>query len=97
MARIPTPTIGEILKKEFMEPLHLSAYHLAKEIEVPTSRIQDILHGRREVSVDTSIRLGKFFGVSERYFLDIQNDIDIREAKRKNGATYDRIEPYRTA
>ena len=51
------------------------------EIHVPVSRIQDILHGRRKITADTSIRLGKFFGVSDRYFLDMQNDIDIRNTK----------------
>ncbi|MBR0118971.1 MAG: addiction module antidote protein, HigA family, partial [Eubacterium sp.] len=50
-----------------------------KEIFVPVSRIQDIIKGRRKITVDTSIRLGKFFGVSEKYFLNIQNDIDCRQ------------------
>ena len=72
MSKIPTPEISEILKNEFMDPLNLSAYALAKHINVPTSRIQDILHNRREITVDTSVRLGKFFGVSDRYFLNIQ-------------------------
>ncbi len=54
---------------------------LAKEIHVPVSRIQDILHDQRKVTVDTSLRLARFFGVSDNYFLDIQNDIDLREAK----------------
>ena len=62
--RIKTPTTGEILFKEFMEPMGLSAYKLAQEIRVPTSRVQDILHNRRKITVDTSLRLAKFFGVS---------------------------------
>ena len=78
---ITTPTIGEILQEEFMEPLNLSAYRLALETHVPTSRIQDILHDRRKITADTSLRLAKFFGVSDRYFLDIQNDIEIRNLK----------------
>ena len=57
MEQIPTPTVGEILKEEFMEPLNISAYRIAKEIDVPTSRIQDIIHNRRQITVDTSIRL----------------------------------------
>ena len=81
MARIKTPTIGEILKEEFMEPYNLSAYRLAKDIMVPVSRVQDIIHNRRKITADTSIRLGLYFGVSEKYFLDIQNDIDIRNIK----------------
>ena len=75
---IITPTIGEILREEFMEPMNISAYKLAQEIHVPVSRIQDILHDRRKVTADTSLRLAKFFGVSDKYFLDMQNDIDIR-------------------
>lgn len=81
MERIATPSMGEILKEEFMVPLGLSSYQLAKDIGVPVSRIQDILHGRRGVSADTSIRLGRYFGVSEDYFLSLQCDIDIRNAK----------------
>jgi addiction module HigA family antidote len=73
--------MGEILQEEFMEPLNISAYRLALEIHVPTSRIQDILHDRRKITADTSLRLAKFFGVSDRYFLDIQNDIEIRNLK----------------
>ncbi len=78
---IETPKMSEILSEEFMLPLGLSAYKLAQEIHVPVSRIQDILHDRRKITADTSIRLGKFFGVSDKYFLDIQDDIDIRNAK----------------
>jgi addiction module HigA family antidote len=80
---ISTPTIGEILKEEFMAPMGISAYSLAKAILVPTSRIQDILHGRRKITADTSLRLSRFFGVSERYFLNLQNDIDLRNEKAK--------------
>ena len=78
---IETPKISEILYEEFMEPMHISAYKLAKDIHVPVSRIQDILHDRRKISVDTSIRLGIYFGISERYFMNLQNDIDFRNAR----------------
>ncbi len=76
-----TPTAGEILSEEFMKPLNISAYRLAMDIRVPVSRIQDILHGRRKITADTSIRLAKYFGVSDAYFLNIQNDIDLRNAR----------------
>lgn len=79
--RIPTPSIGEILKEEFMDPLGISAYKLAQQIHVPVSRIQEILHNRRKITPDTSLRLAKYFGVSDKYFLDLQNDIDIRRLK----------------
>ena len=70
-----------ILMEEIMEPMGISAYKLAQAIHVPTNRIQDILHERRKISADTSLRLAKFFGVSDRFFLDMQNDIDVRELK----------------
>ena len=64
-----------------MEPLGISAYRLAQAINVPLSRVQDILHDRRKITADTSLRLAKFFGVSDRYYMDLQNDIDIRNLK----------------
>jgi addiction module HigA family antidote len=93
---IPTPTMSEILKEEFMEPMNLSAYRLAKEIHVPVSRIQEILNNRRKITADTSLRLAKFFGVSDRYFLDLQNDLDIRELKANMGNEIAEIKPLRT-
>lgn len=78
---IATPTMGEILWEEFMDPLNISAYKLAQEIHVPVSRIQDILHDWRRITADTSLCLAKFFGVSDKYFLNMQNDIDIRNLK----------------
>lgn len=92
MNKIPTPKISEILKEEFMIPFNLSAYALAKAIHVPVSRIQDILNDRRKITVDTSIRLAKFFGVSDKYFLNLQNDIDIRNAEAENAQDYKEIE-----
>ena len=90
---IPTPTISEILREEFMKPMNLSAYRLANEIHVPVSRIQAILKGKRKITADTSLRLAKFFGVSDRYFLDLQNDLDIRELKTSMKEEIDRIHP----
>lgn len=90
---IETPKISEILKEEFMIPYSLSAYRLAKEIDVPVSRIQDILHDRRKITAETSIKLGKLFGLSENYFLNLQTDIDIREAKLALGSSVNKITP----
>ena len=94
---IETPKISEILKEEFMEPMNISAYKLANDIHVPVSRIQDILHDRRKISVDTSIRLGKYFGLSERYFLNMQNDIDIRNAMRDGKEDFSKIKTLQLA
>lgn len=97
MTRIMTPKISEILRQEFMEPLGISAYYLAKQINVPTSRIQDLLHDRRQVTIDTSIRLGRFFGVADQYFLNLQNDIDLRNIELAKREEYDRIKQYQQA
>ena len=91
---IETPTIGEILKEEFLIPLGISAYKLAQEINVPTSRIQDILHNRRKITVDTSLRLAKFFGLSDGYFMALQDDIDIRNAKIELAPQLEEIKTY---
>lgn len=94
---IKTPQVGEILVEEFMEPMGISAYRLAQDIHVPVSRIQDILHGRRKITADTSLRLAKYFGVSDKYFLDIQNDIDLRELKLSLESDIQTIQPCRMA
>ena len=91
---IETPTIGEILNEEFLIPLGISAYKLAQEINVPTSRIQDILHNRRKITVDTSLRLAKFFGLSDGYFMALQDDIDIRNAKIELAPQLEEIKTY---
>lgn len=90
---IKLPTVGEILKEEFMDPYGISQYKLAKETGMPVSRIQDILHNRRKVTPDTSLRLGVYFGVSEKYFLNIQMDLDIRELKTLEKESIDKIVP----
>ena len=94
---IKAPTMSEILKEEFMEPMNLSAYKLAQDIHVPVSRIQAILNSGRRITPDTSLRLAKFFGVSDRYFLDLQSDLDIRAAKMSMKKDIEDIKPYRAA
>ena len=94
---IEIPKISEILSEEFMEPMGISAYKLAQEIHVPVSRIQDILHDRRKVTADTSLRLARFFGVTDRFFLDMQNDIDVRELKQTLNVDLQAIQPCRSA
>ena len=79
---IPLPTIGEILKEEFMEPYALSQNALARAIFVPPNRIHQILKGIRRITADTDLRLTKFFGMSEGYFLRIQENLELRQAKR---------------
>ena len=91
---IETPKISEILLEEFMQPLGISAYKLAKDINVPVSRIQDILKDKRKITVDTSLRLARYFNVSDKYFLNLQNDIDIRNAKMTMNNELNNIKSY---
>ena len=73
---------GEVLAEEFLEPLGVSAYRLAKDIGVPATRISEILHGRRSISADTSLRLGKYFGTTAKFWLGLQEDYDLEEESR---------------
>ncbi|MBO6293665.1 MAG: HigA family addiction module antidote protein [Selenomonas sp.] len=75
------PTVNEILKEQFMEPFGLSGYMIAKRIHVPMSRIFDILSGKRRITADTSLRLGRLFGVEDDYFLILQGRDDIEELR----------------
>jgi len=70
---------GEVLGEEFLEPLDISAYRLAKEIGVPATRVSEILHGRRAITADTALRLAKYFGMSAKFWLGLQEDHDLEE------------------
>ena len=72
---------GDILLTEFMEPLGLTAYRLAKELHVPLPRINDVVRGKRAISADTALRLGIYFSLSAQFWLNLQNDYDIRLAR----------------
>ena len=73
---------GEILSEEFMKPLGLSANQLARDIDVPPGRITEIIRGKRTITADTALRLGKYFGVSPEIWLNLQVDYDMRVARR---------------
>ena len=73
---------GEILYEDFMKPLGVSMNALAREIAVPPNRISDIVNGKRSITADTALRLGKYFGVSPELWLNLQVDYDLRVAKR---------------
>ncbi len=77
---IETPKISEILQDEFMTPLEVSSPQLAQALHVPESVVQDILHDRQKITANLSRRLGRYFGVSDHYFLKLQMDIDKRQA-----------------
>jgi len=78
---MPALTVGEFLKEEFMVPLGISAYKLAKDIGVPVSRIQEILANRRKLSMDTSLRLAHYFGASDEYFANLQTKVALEAEK----------------
>jgi addiction module HigA family antidote len=81
--RIPTPTIAEILRLEFLEPLDITPYRLAKELHVSTSTVLEILHDKRKVTVEMSLRLAKYFGMSDKFWINLQNDLEIRKQKER--------------
>jgi len=74
---------GEILLEEFLEPMGISQYQLAKDIGVPPRRINEIVHGKRAVSADTALRLARYFGMSERFWLNLQTRYDLEVEKDK--------------
>ncbi len=76
---------GEILQEDFLMTMGISQYRLAKDISVPPRRINEIVHGKRAVSADTALRLSKYFGTSERFWLNIQTKYDLEVEKDKLG------------
>jgi addiction module HigA family antidote len=81
---------GEILLEEFLKPLGISQYRLAQEIGVPPRRINEIVHGTRAVSPDTALRLARYFGLSERYWLNLQAQHDLEVEKTRLGKRLDK-------
>lgn len=86
---------GEILKEEFMEPLSLTAYRLAKELHVPAPRVNDIVRGKRAITADTAIRLGIYFGLPAQFWMNLQTDYDLRLAHAANGI--EKVSPRKAA
>ena len=97
MSTLRNPHPGEILKLEFLDEIGMSQNRLARAIGVPPNRVHAIVNGTRDVSADTDLRLTKFFGLSEGYFLRLQNAYDTMEAKRKIGALVSKIKPHQRA
>ncbi|MHA7834207.1 MAG: HigA family addiction module antitoxin [Algiphilus sp.] len=93
MTDLPPVTPGEILLEEFLKPMGISQYRLAKEIGVPAQRIGEIIHGRRAVTADTDLRLCRFFGLSDGYWLRAQVAHDTEVAQRDMVETLAAITP----
>ena len=79
MKKLPNIHPGEILDKEFLLPLNISAYRLSKEIKLPQTRISEIIKGKRRITADTALRLSKYFGNNPQFWLGLQNDYDLEE------------------
>ncbi|MBX3165564.1 MAG: HigA family addiction module antidote protein [Bacteroidetes bacterium] len=91
---LKNPHPGFILQTEFLEPLNLSAYRLAKDIHISQTRISEIINERRGITADTSLRLGLYFGLNPRFFLGLQNDYDIKEVQRSNKKDFEKIKQH---
>jgi addiction module HigA family antidote len=87
---------GEILREEFLKPMKLSAYRLAKEIHVPAPRVNDIVLEKRGITANTAVRLARFFGTSEQFWMNLQASYDVRKAKAELAKELGTIKP-RTA
>ena len=97
MARLPNTHPGEVLREEFLAPLELSQSRVARDINVPPRRINEIVLGKRAVTADTALRLALYFGTSERFWLGLQADYDLEEARRALGARLNKEVRRRTA
>ena len=85
---------GEILQEEFLLPMQISAYRLAKETFLPQTRISEIIKGRRRITADTALRFAKFFGTSAKFWLGLQDDYDLEEEKSQKSREFTSIKPH---
>jgi addiction module HigA family antidote len=95
MNQLRNPHPGEILKQEFLKEIGMSQNQLGHAVGVPPNRIHAVVNGTRDITADTDLRLCKFFGLSEGYFLRLQNAYDTLEAKRLIAAQVAKIKPYK--
>jgi antitoxin HigA-1 len=86
---------GEVLLADFLEPLHLSQNRVALAIGVPPRRINEIVHGKRRITADTALRLARYFGTSERFWINLQSRYDLELERDQLGAALDAITPHR--
>lgn len=95
--QVPYPAPGEILLEEFLQPLGITQYRLAKEIGVSQRRIGEIIAGRRAITTNTGLRLSRYFGLSDGFWERLQIDHDLAVAKDEMAETLNRIKPYAAA
>src|SRR3982751_5266534 len=94
MAKLKNVHPGEILSSEFLVPFNITAYKLAKDIEIPQTRVSEILKGNRRITADTALRLSKYFGNSPKFWLGLQDDYDIEEESKAKTKVLDLIKQY---
>jgi len=92
MEKLKNTLPGEILQEEFLIPMGISQYRLAKELGIPETRISGIIRGTRRITADTALRLGQFFGNSAKFWLGLQNDFDIESERTSKSSIYFQIE-----
>jgi antitoxin HigA-1 len=86
---------GEILLEEFLHPMDISAYRLAKETFIPQTRISQIIKGNRRITADTALRFSRFFGTSAKFWLGLQDDYDLEEEKNEKEKELNEIKPMK--
>ena len=91
MSKLKNIHPGEILQEEFLIPLNITAYKLAKDIGIPQTRISEIVKGNRRITADTALRFSKYFGNSAKFWLGLQDDFDIEEEQNAKGKTLNSI------
>ena len=94
MKRLPNIHPGEILQEEFLKPMGITAYRLAKETGIPQTRISDIIHEKRGITADTALRFSRFFGTTPQFWLGLQNDYDLEEQESNIGPSLKEIRNY---
>jgi len=97
MEKLPNIHPGEILNEEFLIPLNITAYRLAKETNIPQTRISEIIKGKRRITADTALRLSIFFGNSAKFWLGLQDDFDIENELNDKQKEFDNIKLFAIA
>lgn len=97
MEKLPNIHPGEILREEFLVPLNITPYRLAKETHIPQTRIAEIIKGNRRITADTALRLSQFFGNSAKFWLGLQDDFDLETELGKKRQELNQIRPFTAA
>lgn len=92
--KLPNIHPGEVLLEEFLEPMGISQNRIARDIKVPPRRINEIVHGKRSVTADTALRLARYFGTTEQFWMALQADYDLEEVRRERGNSLKNIRSY---